>query len=172
MIEIRILQASEYEGHVDWLADLLMDAVESGAGVSFLWPLDRRLALDYWRSVQPAIAQGRTIQFAAECGGDMAGTVLLQKAWPPNQPHRGEVAKLLVHRKFRRLGIGTMLMKSLISKAREMGLTLVNFDAVAHGPSGQFYRGLGFTCAGFIPGYALSSVTHQPEDTAIFYMPL
>ena len=172
MIEIRLLEAHGYEGHVDWLADLLMDAVESGAGVSFLWPLDRRDAQDYWRGLQPSIAQGRTLQFAAECGGEMAGTVLLQKAWPPNQPHRGEVAKLLVHRRFRRLGIGTMLMKVLVNKARDLGLTLLNFDAVAHGPAEQFYRGLGFTCAGYIPGYALSSSTHKPEDTAIFYMQL
>ena len=171
MIEIRILQASEYDGQVDWLADLLMDAVESGAGVSFLWPLDRRDAQDYWRGVQPSIAQGRVSQFVAECGGDMAGTVLLQKAWPPNQPHRGEVAKLLVHRKFRRRGIGTLLMNALIQKARETGLTLINFDTVAHGSAEGFYRDLGFTCAGYIPGYALSS-SGRPEDTALFYMQL
>ncbi len=171
MIAIRLLDASGYDGHLDWLAELLMDAVQSGAGVSFLWPLDRSDAQEFWRGVKPTIASERTLQFAAECDGEWAGTVLLQKAWPPNQQHRGDVAKLLVHRKFRRRGIGTLLMNALTGKARETGLTLLTFDAVAHGSAEAFYRGLGFTCAGYYPGYALSSAG-EPEDTALFYMQL
>ena len=171
MIEIRTLGASGYDGHVPWLADLLIDAVAGGAGVSFLRPLDGAEAQAYWLGIKPAIASGRTLQFAAQSGGTMAGTVLLQKAWAPNQPHRCEVAKLLVHRDHRRHGIGTLLMNALVEKARASGFTLITFDAVAHGAAEAFYRGLGFTCAGYIPGYAYS-ISSEPDDTAIFYMKL
>jgi hypothetical protein len=117
------------------------------------------------------VASGATTILVARDRSQIAGVVILDKAWPPNQPHRCEVAKLLVHRDYRRRGVGTLLMRAVVDKARAMGFTLITFDAVAHGPVEAFYRGLGFTCAGYIPGYAFS-LGDEPDDTAIFFMKL
>jgi len=167
---IRELTISEYDAAVPRLAEILVDAVDAGAGVTFMWPLEKNAAEKFWRKTAASVRDGSTIQFVAEDKGVIAGTVLLQKASPANQPHRCEVAKLLVHRDFRRRGLGTLLMRALESKARELGFTLVNFDAVAHGAPEKFYRELGFTCAGYIPGYAYGR--EGLHDTALFYKKL
>ena len=165
---IRLLNAGELEANAGRLAQILQDAVESGAGVSFMWPLEEKEAIAYWLSLKPALASERMFLFAADVDGEIAATVQLHKAWAPNQPHRGEVAKLLVDRRYRRRKLGSALMNALEDKARRLGLSLITFDAVAHGPVEGFYRGLGFTCVGYIPGYAYSRKA-EPDDTAIFF---
>ena len=167
---IRELTIPEYDSCVPRLGAILIDAVDAGAGVTFLHPLSPDVAEAYWRKQVPDVGSGATIQFVAEENGVIAGTVLLQKAWPPNQPHRCEVAKLLVHREFRRRGLGTLLMKSHERKARDLGFTLITFDTVAHGPVEEFYRSLGFICAGHIPDYAYGR--GGLHDTALFYKKL
>jgi GNAT superfamily N-acetyltransferase len=97
--------------------------------------------------------------------------VILEKAWPPNQPHRGEISKMLVHSAFRRRGIGKLLLEAVEAAARQQGLRLLNFDTVAGSPAESFYRSLGFTCIGCIPGYAYSPAG-KLDDTAIFYKQL
>jgi GNAT superfamily N-acetyltransferase len=167
---VRELTASECADCVARLGEILIDAVASGAGVSFMAPLSNEVAEDYWRKQLPDIAAGTTVQFVAEENNVIAGTVLLIKAWAPNQPHRCDVAKLLVHRDFRRKGVGTLLMQALEQKARDLNYSLVTFDAVGHGAVEKFYEGLGFTLAGYIPGYAYD--TKGLHDTAIFYKKL
>ena len=165
---VRILGADEYGRRIPRLAAILQDAVASGAGVSFMMPLS-----DAAGPSGRDCALGRRrpdVRFVAEQGDEIAGCVLMQKSWAPNQPHRCDVAKLLVHRDYRRMKFGTALMRALETKARS-GLTLITFDAVAHGPVEKFYRGLGFTCIGVIPGYAYSG-NNQLDDTAIFYKKL
>ncbi|CAN5341259.1 GNAT family N-acetyltransferase [soil metagenome] len=169
---VRILTAAELEQQAGRLAEILADAVEANAGVSFLWPLDAATARKFWLDLKPAVASGRTMLFTAEMEGAIAGVVLLHRAGPQNQPHRGDIAKLLVHRDFRRKGIGSTLMRAAEAKARELGLTLLTFDAVAHGPVEQFYKDLGFVCIGYIPKYAKASRGENFEDTAIFYKTL
>ncbi len=167
---IRELTVAEYESRVPRLADILVDAVDSGAGVTFLWPLAKDVAEVFWRKTAESVKDGGTTQFVAEENGVIAGTVLLQKVWAANQQHRCEVAKLLVHRDFRRRGIATLLMQALEKKAREMGFTLISFDTVAGSPAEKFYRELGFTFAGNIPDYAYSR--EGLCDTALFYKQL
>jgi GNAT superfamily N-acetyltransferase len=167
---IRELTIAEYGAHVPRLAEILVDAVDSGAGVTFLWPLEKDVAEGFWRKTADSVKEGATIQFVAEDKGVIAGTVLLQKAWAPNQPHRCEVAKLLVHRDFRRKGLGTLLMRALEDKARKLSFALITFDTVAHGSPEKFYRELGYTCAGFIPDYAYGR--EGLHDTALFYKKL
>ena len=167
---IRELTISEYDAHVPRLAEILIDAVDAGAGVTFLWPLEKDVAEGFWRKTADSVKDGGTIQFVAEDKGVIAGTVLLQKAWAPNQPHRCEVAKLLVHRDFRRKGIGTLLMRALEYKARKISFALITFDTVAHGSPEKFYRELGYTCAGYIPDYAYGR--EGLHDTALFYKKL
>jgi acetyltransferase len=167
---IRTLNIVEYEGCIPRLATLLIDAVDAGAGVSFMAPLARDVAEAFWRKQVADIGSSATLQFVAEEKGVIAGTVLLQKAWAPNQPHRAEVAKLLVHRDFRRKGLGTQLMQALEGKARALGLKLITFDAVAHGSVEKFYRDLGYTFVGNIPAYAYAN--GKLDDTALFYKDL
>ncbi len=168
---VRILEPDEYGRRIDRLAVLLQDAVASGAGVSFMMPLSMADARAFWQGLAPSVAAGQTLVFVVEHEGEIAGCVLMQKSWAPNQPHRCDVAKLLVHRDYRRMKFGTALMRALETEARRQGLKLITFDAVAHGPVEKFYRGLGFTCIGVIPGYAYSG-NNQLDDTAIFYKKL
>jgi GNAT superfamily N-acetyltransferase len=167
---IRELTIPEYDAAVPRLAGILVDAVDSGAGVTFMHPLAQDVAEAYWMKQKADVASGQTTIFLADEGGVIAGTVMLQKVWPPNQPHRCEVAKLLVHRDFRRKGLATLLMQALEAKARASGFTLITFDAVARSPAEALYRQLGFTCAGYIPNYAYAK--GKLDGTALFYKEL
>lgn len=167
---VRELTIPEYGSSVPRLAEILIDAVDSGAGVTFMHPLARDVAEAFWMKQKADVASGQTTLFVAEENGVIAGTVMLQKAWPPNQPHRCEVAKLLVHRDFRRQGLGTLLMQALEAKAKALGLTLITFDTVAKSAAETLYRQLGFTCAGYIPGYAYAR--DKLDATALFYKQL
>jgi GNAT superfamily N-acetyltransferase len=165
------LSPEEFDAAAERLGEILADAVAGGAGVSFMPPFSAADGEAYWRGLGAAVRKGSKTIIAARAEKEIAGTVILERAWAPNQPHRCEVAKLLVHRDHRRRGVGTLLMTALERQVRAMGFTLVTFDAVAHGPVEAFYRNLGFTCAGYIPGYAFS-VGDKPVDTAIFYKQL
>ena len=110
------------------LARLLVDAVESGAAVSFLAPLTLERAEDWWRKTTFASPSGAIFLVARDAEG-IVGTVQLHPAWAPNQPHRAEIAKLLVHRRSRRTGLGTQLMKTIEDAARRAGFSLLTLDA-------------------------------------------
>jgi GNAT superfamily N-acetyltransferase len=168
---IRKLESEELEGAAGELAALLIDAVEDGAGVSFMSPLGVEQARGYWLGLAPGVSEGRTMLFVAEDDGRIDGTVQLIRAWQPNQPHRGDLSKLLVHRRARRKGLGARLVEALEEEARRLGLTLITFDTVTGGPAERFYQKLGFTRVGEIPGYA-----YLPDgvmgSTTIFYRQL
>lgn len=168
---IRLLSPEDYIRAIPRLATILMDAVDAGAGVSFMKPLGRAEAEAFWTGLVPDVLRGQTVALVAEATGEMAGVVLLQLADKPNQPHRADVAKLLVHRDHRRRGMGAALMRALEDEARRRGRSLLTFDAVAHGPVEQFYKALGFTCAGYYPGYAYSG-DGRLDDTALFFKQL
>lgn len=170
-MSVRIVGADEFDALVPELAKILIDAVDSGAGVSFMAPLAGAEAEAYWWSLKPGIAEGKTVLFTAPDDGKVDGTVQLIRAWAPNQPHRCDLAKLLVHRRARRQGLGTELVKALEAEARRLGLKLITFDSVAGSHADRFYQRLGFTRVGEIPGYAYSG--HGVLDaTAIFYRKL
>jgi GNAT superfamily N-acetyltransferase len=149
------------------LAALLVDAVESGASVSFMAPLTLESARIWWHdTLANAHPYGRC--FVARDDGAIVGTVLLQPAWQPNQPHRADVAKLLVHRRARRRGWGRALMIALEREAADVGLTLLTLDTVRGDAAEPLYRHLGWTEVGVIPRYALYP-DGTPCDTVIFY---
>jgi GNAT superfamily N-acetyltransferase len=170
-MQVDLLGPAEFTAAIPRLGEILADAVAAGAGVSFLLPFSPQNGEAYWRGLSDAVAIGDQTIFVARDSHEISGTVILGRAWAPNQPHRCEVAKLLVHRDYRRRGVGTLLMTALERQARAMGFTLITFDAVAHGLVEAFYRNLGFTCAGYIPGYAFST-GDKPDGTAIFYKQL
>lgn len=150
------------------LARLLMDAVESGAAVSFLAPLTEERALAWWRGTLEA-AHDKAVFLVARDAAGIAGTVQMHPAWAPNQPHRAEIAKLIVARRHRRAGLGTRLMHRIEETARLSGFTLLTLDARRGGDAERLYRHLGWTVVGIIPNYAVDPDGRGLHDTVVFY---
>ncbi len=166
--KICIDDAAAFEKRIPRLAEILIDAVAGGAGVSFMHPLAQKDAEDFWIGQLNGIKAGSTFPVIAEHEGQTVGIVLLIKAWAPNQPHRADIAKMLVHSKYRRHGFATQLIKALEDRARSLGLSLLTFDAVAGSGAAKFYERLGFINVGEIPGYAYSG-TGKLDGTCFFY---
>ena len=149
------------------LARLLVDAVEAGASVSFLAPLAVDRAEAWWRDTMASARDGAVVLVARDAEG-IAGSVQMHPAWAPNQPHRADIAKLIVHRRARRRGLATQLMNAVEAAAREGGYTLLTLDTVPGTPADKLYRQLGWTPVGTIPGYALDPAGMMC-DTMVFY---
>ena len=140
---------------IQGLSDVLIDCVEGGASVSFLLPMTRDKAEVFWRGVAASVARGERLVFAAEDGdGAIVGTVQIVLAQPENQPHRGDLAKMLVHRRARRQGIGAALLEAAESGALGAGKTLLVLDT-ASGDAERLYARQGWQRCGLIPDYAL-----------------
>jgi ribosomal protein S18 acetylase RimI-like enzyme len=150
------------------LIALLTDCVESGASVGFLPPLERLAAEAYWAGVEEAIARTDRKLLGAWVGSDLAGAVQVQRAAMPNGQHRGEVMKLMVHRRFRGRGLAKLLMDAVTDEARQMGLELLVLDTARGDVAEGMYRRLGWTEAGVIPGYARGA-DGALHDTVFFY---
>jgi GNAT superfamily N-acetyltransferase len=143
------------DAQVDGLADVLIDCVDGGASVSFMAPLSRERAAAFWRRVADSLAAGQRALLIAEDALGICGTVQLIFAEPENQPHRADVAKMLVHRRARRRGLGAALMRAAERTALDCGKTLLVLDAVTGGDAERLYERLGWSRVGVIPGYAL-----------------
>ena len=152
---------------VSGLAELLLDAVADNAGISFMAGLARGEAEAWWRSVLDK-ATARTVVLIARRDDAIVGTVQLQPAWPPNQPHRADVAKLMVHTRARRGGVARLLMQELERHARAQNFTLLLLDTVREGAAEQLYAGMGWVRVGVVPNFA-----YNPDgtlcDTVFFY---
>ena len=151
---VRRLQALD-AAQLDQLADLLIDCVEGGASVSFMQPLTRERALAFWRRVTQGVEAGERALLVAEDASGVCGTVQLVLDQPENQPHRADLAKMLVHRRARRQGLGAALMRAAETTARECGKTLLVLDAVTDGDAARLYERIGWERVGVIPDYAL-----------------
>jgi ribosomal protein S18 acetylase RimI-like enzyme len=153
------------------LARLLVDAVDDGAAVSFLAPLSLDRALAWWRATLDTAHEKAVVLVARGVDG-IAGTVQMHPAWAPNQPHRADIAKLIVDRRRRGAGLGTSLMHAVEEEARRAGFTLLTLDARRGGEAERLYRRLGWTVVGIIPGYALDPDGRGRHDTVVFYKDL
>lgn len=151
---LRRLQAVS-ETQIEQLADVLIDCVEGGASVSFMLPLTRERATQFWRRVAADVASGARALLVAEDALGICGTAQLVFDLPENQPHRADLAKMLVHRRARCQGIGEALMRAAEISAREAGRTLLVLDTVAKSPAARLYTRLGWVRVGTIPDYAL-----------------
>jgi GNAT superfamily N-acetyltransferase len=140
---------------IEALSDVLIDCVEAGASVSFMHPLTRERATAFWRTVADGVAAGQRALIVAEDAEGICGTVQLIFDLPENQPHRADLAKMLVHRRARRRGLGAALMRAAEDTARDSGKTLLVLDAVTDGDAARLYARLGWVRAGDIPDYAL-----------------
>ena len=155
------------EAQIEGLAELLIDCVDGGASVSFMHPLSKPKALDFWRRVADGVTRGERALLVAEASTGIVGTVQLILNLPENQPHRADLSKMLVHRRARRRGLGAALLKAAENVARECGRSLLVLDT-ASGDAERLFAALGWRRCGVIPDYAL-----LPQggfcDTTFFY---
>ncbi|HZI86278.1 MAG TPA: GNAT family N-acetyltransferase [Pyrinomonadaceae bacterium] len=171
-IELWQPDPSNLDSDIAMLGDLLHDCVKAGAAVSFVLPFSRDEAARFWRNqVFTAVESGTCCVLVARCTGAIAGTVQFDLATPPNQPHRAEVKKLLVHPNERRNGIARALMLALEDRARELGRTLLTLDTASAGAE-QLYSSLGYVRVGVIPGYSRKPDSPELEGTTIMYKEL
>ncbi len=141
--------------HIEQLADVLMDCVEGGASVSFMKPFTRERALAFWQRVADDVAAGKRALIVAEDAEGICGTVQIIFDLPENQPHRADLAKMLVHRRARRQGVGERLMRAAEDAASSEGKTLLVLDAVTGGDAARLYERLGWVRVGDVPNFAL-----------------
>lgn len=169
MIEIRDLDPTEARHHLSDLANVLKDCVDGGASVNFMWPFTQADAeafftkvIDHW---------GNRILLAAFEDERLVGTVQIVPATPPNQPHRADIAKLLVHRSARGQGIAQRLMEQVEIVSRRLGKTLLVLDTVTGGTAERLYLRLGWNIVGVIPNFCLFP-DGQPCSTTVFWKKL
>lgn len=153
-IRVRALESID-DRTLEGLCDVLIDCVEGGASVSFMHPLERSAALAFWTAVASGVASGDRALLVAEDALGICGTAQLILALPPNQPHRADVSKVLVHRRARRQGLGAALMRAAEATARECGRDLLVLDTVTGADAQRLYERLGWVRVGDIPRYAL-----------------
>jgi GNAT superfamily N-acetyltransferase len=156
------------ESQIEALAEVLIDCIESGAGVSFMSPLAPAKAQAFWRCVASDVAAGARAVLVAEDETGIVGTVQLVLEQPENQPHRADLSKLLVHRRARRRGLGAALMEAAEQTARDCGKSLLVLDTNEGSDADRLYVRLGWVRVGTIPNYSL-----QPQGglrgATIFY---
>jgi ribosomal protein S18 acetylase RimI-like enzyme len=170
-IEVRRLTGSELREHLDALADVLRDCVEGGASVSYMAPFSHADARAAFTGFVADAEPGRRLILAAFHDRELVGTVQVVHALPPNQPHRADIAKLLVHRKARGRGVARQLMARAEEEALAEGRTLLVLDTVTGDDAERLYERLGFTKVGVIPNYALYP-DGRPCATTVFFKEL
>ncbi|MBA2295240.1 MAG: GNAT family N-acetyltransferase [Actinobacteria bacterium] len=167
---IRLLEMLDPR-QVEALADLLVDCIDGGAGVSFLHPLAPETAKAFWRGVAADVAAGERALLVAEDEVGIVGTVQLVLAQPENQPHRADLSKMLVHRRGRRRGLGAALLNAAEQTARQYGKTLLVLDTNTGSDAERLYERSGWVRVGEIPDFSV-----QPHGglcaTTVFYKSL
>lgn len=155
------------------LGAVLHACVHAGASVSFVLPFSQEQAAAWWRDrILPAVRSGDCRVLTARLHGSIAGTVQLDLDTPPNQPHRAEVRKLLVHPEARRLGIARALMSAAEDVALQAGRTLLTLDTLTGSTAEALYVSMGYIRAGVIPGYSLRPDTPELDAATFLYKPL
>jgi GNAT superfamily N-acetyltransferase len=166
--DIVVLDGAVPEPALDELAAVLVDCVEGGASVSFMSPFSQVDGLAFFRKVAGSVAAGDTVLLAARLDGKIVGTVQLGLDTPPNQPHRADIKKLLVHRSARGHGVGAALMARVEQEAKDRGRWLLVLDTVPGENGYRLYTREGWTRSGIIPDYALFP-DGRLCDTAVFW---
>jgi GNAT superfamily N-acetyltransferase len=171
VVGIEVLDAASAASAERVLADILCACVDAGASVSYLAPLALAEARLFWRHMGREVAAGTRVLLAAWDDATLVGTVMLEFASSPNQPHRAEVQKLLVRPSTRRRGVARALMARAEIEAARAGKTLLTLDTRAGDAAEMLYRSMGWHEAGRIPGYALNA-DRVPCDTIFFWKPI
>ena len=151
---IEVLAAERFRAAIPELAELLVDAVETGASVGFLPPLTAADAERWWGTLTDDVSAGRVLVLLLRVDGRALGTAQLRLAQLPNARHRAEVAKVLVHSSARHHGYGRMLMDAIEAAARNAGRHLLVLDTLSGTDAERLYARLGWTRVAEIPQYA------------------
>lgn len=137
------------------LAELIIETVAHGGSVSFMHPLAPEKAMAFWTASLSAADRGERIVLGAFDGDLLVGTVTLLLDCPPNQPHRGEIAKMMTRVSYRGRGIARSLMEVAEQLAIDNGRTLLTLDTAEEEGAAGLYEKLGFQRTGVIPDFAL-----------------
>jgi len=172
-IAISPLSVTEAMDHVAELGALLHACVHNGASIGFVLPFTMAEGETYWRrKVLPRVQDGCVILLVARIDGWIVGSVQLDYDTPPNQPHRAEVRKLLVHPDCRRQGIAKALMAAIERRAAALGRSLLTLDTRAGDHAVPLYTALGYRTAGIIPGYCRDPFEAKLDPTTVMYKAL
>lgn len=175
-VTVRRLSAAEFHAEVHGLAELLADAVDSGASLGFLAPFDRDAAADWWLSRAEAVESGELLVWVVRAGGGagsgrIVGTVSLVPESKPNGRHRAEISKLMVHREARGGGLARRLLATAEAEARRRGVTLMLLDTETDSPAEHLYRAAGWTRHGIVPAYA-AGPRGELRDCSFYHLQL
>ncbi|MCM7512068.1 GNAT family N-acetyltransferase [Enterobacter hormaechei] len=166
---IKPLSRQDILSHIDALTDILVNCVNGGASVSFMLPFTSDKGHAFWRGIADSVGRGeRTVLGCFDGAQGLIGTVQLITDQPENQPHRADVAKLLVHEKARRRGAAMALMEALEAAAREKVLSVLVLDTATGSGAETFYQRAGWQKVGEIPRYALMP-GGEMASTSVFY---
>lgn len=169
-LEIRELSLDQLDHYLVRLSEILRACVHAGASVNFILPFSLEDAMHYWTNkVRPALVESNRVLFAAFIDENIIGTVQLDHSMPPNQSHRSEVSKLLVHPDFQRRGIARHLMTTLEQKAISLKRPLITLDTAKGSHAEKLYVSLGFNHAGEIPNFARDPITERYDATTYMY---
>ncbi len=167
------LRAEDLPREIEALAELLHACVHAGASISFVLPFGMNEAREFWRAkVAPGLAAGTRHLIVAHMDGELVGAVQLDLDTPPNQRHRCEVSKLLVHPDARRQGVGRKLMVAAERVAKGEGRGLITLDTRRGDAAEPLYRGLGYEVVGIIPRYAKAPDADRLDDTVVMFKEL
>jgi ribosomal protein S18 acetylase RimI-like enzyme len=169
-ISVQALSDVEIDGNLDALGAILAETVKGGGAVSFVEPFSPADGTAFYRDqVRPAVRDGERVLLAAFIDAIPVGSVQLIVGLPPNQPHRCEVAKMMVHPRHRGRGVAKRLMAALEAEARRRGKTLITLDTRSGDVSQHLYAAFGFEVAGEIPVYALDPDGQRLHATTVMY---
>lgn len=173
LLEISDLTPTLLRTHIDELAGLLQACVEAGASIGYVLPFSRDDARAFWlKKTLPALETGRLDLLVARLGSRIVGTAQLDADTMPNQPHRAEVRKLMVHPDIRRRGIARALMGEIEARARARGRTLLTLDTRTGDAAEPLYASIGYETTGVIPCYCIDAITGAYDGTTIMYKQL
>ena len=169
-VRIHVVAPQDFAAVETSLAEIVADGVNGGAAISFMQPYSRDDGRRFWvDEVFPDVARGACVLFVAYLDGAVVGTVQMDIGLRPNQPHRCEVAKMIVHSRARRKGVGRALMRALEAHAKSLGKTLITLDTRTGDRAETLYASVGFQRAGVIPNYAYDPDGRARHGTTYMY---
>lgn len=170
---ISVFSADELESNLAQLGALMHACVHGGASIGYVLPYTQDDGEAFWRKkVLPGLRAGGLVLLVARRGGRIVGSVQLDYDTPPNQPHRAEVRKLIVHPDCRRQGVAQALMARLEQRAVELRRSLLVLDTRTGDKAEPLYASLGYTTVGVIPGYCRDPFDGRLDSTTIMYKAL
>lgn len=170
-MQIRRIDAAEADARIDDLVAVIRDSVEHGASVNFLLPVDEDRMRSFWRKAIADVDAEAAVLYVADAGDRIVGTAMLVPAPQQNQPHRADVAKMLVHSDHRRQGIAAALLSALEAEALDRGRTLLQLDTETDSAGERLYESAGWVRFGIVPRHAMRPDA-TPAPTSFFYKEL